>query len=206
MSGSGSSKSPKLAKAPTSTSGETLKPLSTSLKRPRVVESDEVEAEQLPQGSPIKRKRPAIVSAKTRKTADDGSKPSSTSKNDTQPKPKKAVAQPVEAGSEESEEEWVGFGNVSGENSEAEDGEVSEEELLHGLSSEDDQDSSDEEIELPGLDVSKLPTIARDDKTVKRKLEKAKRKPVCFHFLPRRCFPFFFFFAILISGFCFVVD
>lgn len=41
------------------------------------------------------------------------------------------------------------------------------------------QDSSDEEIELPGLDVSKLPTIAKDDKAVKHKLEKAKRKPVC---------------------------
>ncbi|KAH9902617.1 hypothetical protein C8Q73DRAFT_635570 [Cubamyces lactineus] len=31
--------------------------------------------------------------------------------------------------------------------------------------------------DIPGIDVSKLPTIAKDDETVKRKLEKAKRKP-----------------------------
>lgn len=41
------------------------------------------------------------------------------------------------------------------------------------------QDSSDEETELSSIDVSKLPTIAKDDRTVKQKLEKAKRKPVC---------------------------
>ena len=44
----------------------------------------------------------------------------------------------------------------------------------------DDDDSSDEEIadDIPGIDIGKLPTIAKDDATVKRKLEKAKRKPV----------------------------
>jgi len=90
----------------------------------------------------------------------------------------------VEADSEESEEEWVGFGGVDEEKDEEdedesgeEDSGSSEEELLHGLSSDDDQDSSDEEIEIPGIDVSKLPTIAKDDKTVKQKLEKAKRQP-----------------------------
>ncbi|KAA1467697.1 RNA-binding domain-containing protein [Dentipellis sp. KUC8613] len=31
--------------------------------------------------------------------------------------------------------------------------------------------------DIPGIDVGKLPTIAKDDATVKRKLEKAKRKP-----------------------------
>jgi hypothetical protein len=46
------------------------------------------------------------------------------------------------------------------------------------------QDSSDDEIELPSLDVSKLSTIAKDDKTVKHKLEKAKLKPVRIHFRP----------------------
>ncbi|KAJ3490861.1 hypothetical protein NLI96_g1150 [Meripilus lineatus] len=44
----------------------------------------------------------------------------------------------------------------------------------------DDDDSSDEEgidTEIPGIELSKLPTIAKDDATVKRKLEKAKRNP-----------------------------
>ena len=43
-----------------------------------------------------------------------------------------------------------------------------------------DDDSSDEEMndEPDAIEVSKLPTIAKDDETVKRKLEKAKRKPV----------------------------
>ena len=45
----------------------------------------------------------------------------------------------------------------------------------------DVSDSSDEEDisdEIPGIDVGKLPTIAKDNETVKRKLEKAKRKKV----------------------------
>jgi len=45
----------------------------------------------------------------------------------------------------------------------------------------DDDDSSDEEVmdedDAPGIDVKKLPTIAKDDAVVKQKLEKAKRKP-----------------------------
>jgi nucleolar protein 15 len=52
---------------------------------------------------------------------------------------------------------------------------------LHGFSTDGD-DSSDEEgaidFEATPLDVSKLPTVAKDDATVKRKLDKAKRKPV----------------------------
>jgi len=51
---------------------------------------------------------------------------------------------------------------------------------LHGFST--DEDSSDEESDLGGepmeLDIGKLPTISKDDETVKRKLEKAKRQPV----------------------------
>ncbi|KAI0368038.1 RNA-binding domain-containing protein [Pilatotrama ljubarskyi] len=31
--------------------------------------------------------------------------------------------------------------------------------------------------DIPGIDIGKLPTVAKDDETVKRKLEKAKRKP-----------------------------
>lgn len=51
---------------------------------------------------------------------------------------------------------------------------------LHGFSS--DEDSSDDEETIftaEGVDVSKLPTVAKDDVTVQRKLEKAKRQPVC---------------------------
>jgi nucleolar protein 15 len=50
---------------------------------------------------------------------------------------------------------------------------------LFGFSTDDD-DSSDEEMndEPDAIDVSKLPTIAKDDATVQRKLEKAKKKPV----------------------------
>lgn len=51
---------------------------------------------------------------------------------------------------------------------------------LHGFSTDDD-DSSDEErdmdFEAAPLDASKLPTIAKDDATVKQKLDKAKRQP-----------------------------
>ena len=57
--------------------------------------------------------------------------------------------------------------------------EEEEEVQFFGFSTDDD-DSSDEEMdgEPEGLDVAKLPTIAKDDAIVKRKLEKAKRKPV----------------------------
>ena len=66
------------------------------------------------------------------------------------------------------------------ENDEEEDEEVH----LHGFST--DEDSSDEENDMDdepsAFDVAKLPTIAKDDATVKKKLEKAKRKPVCILF------------------------
>jgi nucleolar protein 15 len=34
------------------------------------------------------------------------------------------------------------------------------------------------EVDASAFDVGKLPTIAKDDATVKKKLEKAKRNPV----------------------------
>jgi nucleolar protein 15 len=66
-----------------------------------------------------------------------------------------------------------------------EESEADEEVYLHGFSS-DDQNSSDEEDlgdEVPPIDVQKLPTIAKDDKAVKQKLDKAKRQPVCLDFI-----------------------
>ena len=145
--------------------------------------------------SPTKRKKVAAALPVAKKPTGDKPGPSrsklvkspltaANSVGNSRPKAAKknqeAVPEPVEADSEESEQEWVGFGGVNEESDEVDEdneGDSSEEELLHGLSS-DDQDSSDEEIELPGIDISKLPTIAKDDKTVKQKLEKAKRQPV----------------------------
>jgi len=64
---------------------------------------------------------------------------------------------------------------------------------LHGFSTDDD-DSSDEEDamndEPSDVNLGKLPTIAKDDATVRRKLEKAKLHPV------RIFFVFFCFFII----------
>ena len=69
------------------------------------------------------------------------------------------------------------------ESSSAEDGDQDKDESsqLHGFST-DDEDSSDGEDAMDegpsAFDVSKLPTIAKDDATVKHKLDKAKRQPV----------------------------
>jgi len=51
---------------------------------------------------------------------------------------------------------------------------------LHGFSTDDDDSSDDDgymDVEVSAFDVAKLPTIAKDDATVKRKLENAKRQP-----------------------------
>ena len=67
------------------------------------------------------------------------------------------------------------------EEDEGEDQDEDDDTHLHGFSTDDD-DSSDEENamddEPSAFDFGKLPTIARDDATVKQKLEKAKRQPV----------------------------
>ena len=50
---------------------------------------------------------------------------------------------------------------------------------LYGFST--DEDSSDDDLDVDDeavLDVGTLPTVARDDATIKRKLERAKRNPV----------------------------
>ncbi|TCD61655.1 hypothetical protein EIP91_008124 [Steccherinum ochraceum] len=64
-----------------------------------------------------------------------------------------------------------------------EDGEKDQDEdsmHMFGFSTDEDDSSDDEamnEDDAPGIDVKKLPTIAKDDATVKQRLEKAKRKP-----------------------------
>ena len=62
------------------------------------------------------------------------------------------------------------------------------EENLHLYGFSTDEDSSDDDLDVDEgavLDVGSLPTVARDDATVKRKLERAKRKPVCVFLIPR---------------------
>ena len=63
---------------------------------------------------------------------------------------------------------------------EEEEGSADEENVhLYGFST--DEDSSDDDLDVDDeavLDVGSLPTVARDDATVKRKLERAKQKPV----------------------------
>ncbi|KIM39726.1 hypothetical protein M413DRAFT_446633 [Hebeloma cylindrosporum] len=86
-------------------------------------------------------------------------------------KPKEVVPEPEE--DEEEEENVSADEAVVNEDSESEG-------HLHGFSTDDD-DSSDEEDAMDDgpseFDVGKLPTIAKDDATVKRKLEKAKQQP-----------------------------
>ncbi|KAJ8521101.1 hypothetical protein ONZ45_g2137 [Pleurotus djamor] len=110
--------------------------------------------------TPIKPKQPLV---------------SSTSK-------KSKLAPPSDSG-ESSEEDRHDEDKVENAQSDEENESSAEEEEdapLHGLSSDDDGDSSDEDDDMEesaAIDVGKLPTIAKDDETVKRKLEKAKRKP-----------------------------
>jgi len=69
---------------------------------------------------------------------------------------------------------------------EAEEGASSADENVHLYGFSTDEDSSDDDPDVDegaDVDVGSLPTVARDDATVKRKLEKAKRKPVRVHLL-----------------------
>jgi nucleolar protein 15 len=65
---------------------------------------------------------------------------------------------------------------------------------LHGFSTDDDEDSSDDdgdaEMDAPALDVGKLPTVAKDDATVKRKLDQAKKENVFKHISSYICDPY----------------
>ncbi|CAE6417727.1 unnamed protein product [Rhizoctonia solani] len=63
------------------------------------------------------------------------------------------------------------------EQSEEEEGDE-EEAHIQGFSTDEDSsdDEGDEAPELPGIDLAKLPTVAKDDVTVKRRLDKAKKE------------------------------
>lgn len=91
------------------------------------------------------------------------------------PTPKKSSKKAKPAPPSDHEEE-----DADEAESNAEEGAESDESAdvhLHGFSTDED-DSSDEEEEVPAVDVGKLPTVAKDDAAVKRKLERAKREKV----------------------------
>ncbi|KAK7464721.1 nucleolar protein [Stygiomarasmius scandens] len=90
-------------------------------------------------------------------------------------KAKPKFVEPEEEEEEEKDEEMDEDQENEGEGEDDED----EEEMIHGFSTDDDDSSDDEDlaVEPTGVDVGKLPTVAKDDATVKRKLEKAKREP-----------------------------
>ncbi|KDQ21063.1 hypothetical protein BOTBODRAFT_125001 [Botryobasidium botryosum FD-172 SS1] len=83
----------------------------------------------------------------------------------------------VEEKSDDGNEEQLGEGSEGEATSDGESG--NEEVHLRGFSSgSDSSDEDDDDVDdAPPLDVSKLPTIAKDDETVRRKLEKAKKQP-----------------------------
>ncbi|PPQ65283.1 hypothetical protein CVT26_000243 [Gymnopilus dilepis] len=92
-------------------------------------------------------------------------------------KPSKSKAPEPQPESEEEEEDEKE--DEAAAQSSAEQEESEEDVHLHGFSTDDD-DSSDEDLEdgePSEFDLGKLPTIAKDDATVKRKLEKAKQQP-----------------------------
>ena len=55
---------------------------------------------------------------------------------------------------------------------------MSDEDHLYGFSTDDDDSSDEEVIAEDAIDVEKLPTIAKDDATVQKKLERTKRQQV----------------------------
>ncbi|KAG6833371.1 hypothetical protein H0H87_007988 [Tephrocybe sp. NHM501043] len=136
------------------------------------------EAEKVPDTAPApapdakKQKKEENAVPKSISATSRASAPSKASKPSEKPSKKSPKAKEP---SPETETEVIE--DVAANNS---DEEEEEDVHLHGFSTDDD-DSSDEEDamddEPSGLDISKLPTIAKDDATVKRKLEKAKRQP-----------------------------
>jgi len=84
----------------------------------------------------------------------------------------------AEENSDEEDEEQVEEETEEENATSEEESEEEEEVHLRGFSpSSDSSDEDDDVDEAPPLDVSKLPTIAKDDETVRRKLEKAKKQP-----------------------------
>lgn len=105
---------------------------------------------------------------------------SATKKKLSSQKLKKVDTPSPESSEVEVAEEEVEAGKLGSEaEKEEEESESEEEVLLHGFSSESDSsDEEDDGVDSAPIDVAKLPTVAKDDTSVARKLERAKRKAV----------------------------
>ncbi|KDQ24618.1 hypothetical protein PLEOSDRAFT_1013631, partial [Pleurotus ostreatus PC15] len=88
------------------------------------------------------------------------------------------LAPPADS-AESSDEERDGEQNEISDKGDDGSSEGEEDTHLHGFSSSDDDSSDDDDMDVEpvGIDVGKLPTIAKDDESVKRKLDKAKKQP-----------------------------
>ncbi|EIW57716.1 RNA-binding domain-containing protein [Trametes versicolor FP-101664 SS1] len=156
-------------------------------KKKRKAAAVEEKAEESPEKS--KKKRRGSVAAPSaevvsKEVVKEAAKPKFSKKS--KPTPEESPVQPAPSKKEgkktkakaapkaPSPEPAESADEAEADEAEEEDGEKE----FYGFSSDDD-DSSDEEMadDIPGIDIGKLPTIAKDDETVKRKLEKAKRKP-----------------------------
>ncbi len=91
------------------------------------------------------------------------------------PSPPPSLPSEPEPSHSESEE-----GDPEAPRKEGESSPEAEDVHLYGFSTDEDSSGDDLDVVDEGadVDVGSLPTISRDDATVKRKLEKAKRKPV----------------------------
>ncbi|KAI5119419.1 hypothetical protein M0805_009870 [Coniferiporia weirii] len=178
------------------------KPASKKVEKP--VESDGADEEEEKEAMPTKesktkklkgKERETVVKPAEKKTAAKERVAKKTEAKVVEPEPKKEVKVTKEKAAKKSkpEKKPIAVPEVSdagsddlqtsdkiAEEGEGEsDGEESEEEvLLHGFSSESDSSDEDDDVDNAPIDVGKLPTIAKDDATVKRKLEKAKKRAV----------------------------
>jgi len=140
---------------------------SSEVKKPVAEKKANGKGKQKDVGAAVDEKEKARPSAKESKSAGKTVAPKKgILKNGKQPDPSPSTSdKKVPAPTKDNEEQ---------------DAEPAEEQeiLLHGFSSESDSSDEDEDDGVDGvpLDVGNLPTIARDDASVKRRLEKAKKQ------------------------------
>ncbi|KAF5359131.1 hypothetical protein D9756_003146 [Leucocoprinus leucothites] len=177
---------PKVVEKPKEKKLAKSKILAPSPKPDTESEAEEPQPTKSQSKSPVKstsaKQPPKLISANANAKSKSQAKPAVSSVKPTKAKLKAKSPSPALSVSDEEDEN----GDKDGEDEKDAGEEVSDEEdeedtHLHGFSTDDD-DSSDEEDgeEKPGLsafEIGKLPTVAKDDESVKRRLEKAKRQP-----------------------------
>ncbi|KAG2035855.1 RNA-binding domain-containing protein [Suillus americanus] len=105
----------------------------------------------------------SLKSASKTSISNPGKRKSSSADSPSKPTKPKSILKPVKEPEVASEK--------SG-SSDAED-----DDHLYGFSTDEDDSSDEDAIADQGIDIGRLPTVAKDDATVKRKLENAKRHP-----------------------------